>query len=153
MKKMWMNLPTDDVRQLQFTHDQADGGANFAATNRLDLLHDCRVHKMALLIVSFFTQDNGSSRQEQHTATGEGTFKLAADSGEIIPMRMLRTPTSTGTVILPEHAMKDMAVLEGFNGRMKKEEQQACCRWKQGTNCITSQIRRSHPHPSPTHRQ
>jgi hypothetical protein len=100
MKKMRINLPNEDVRHIRFTH-QADGGANFAATARFDLLHEYRVYKKALSIVAFFSQDNDSAPQEQHTAIGEGILKLIGDQEKIVPMRMLYTPKSTGTVISP----------------------------------------------------
>ena len=121
MRKMRINLPTNDVKQLRFTH-QADGGANFAATDRLDLLHDYRVYKKSLSIVAFFTQDDDSSPPEQHTVIGEGLLKLIGDNGEIIPMRMLYTPSSTGTVISLERTMKDM---QRFNSHNK------ICNWSQ----------------------
>ena len=85
MRKMRINLLADDVKQLRFTH-QADGGANFAATDRLDLLHDYRVYKKPLSIVAFFTQDGDSSPPQQHTAIGEGLLKLIGDNGVIISM-------------------------------------------------------------------
>ena len=119
MRKMRINLPADDVKQLRFTH-QADGGANFAATDRLDLLHDYRVYKKPLSIVAFFAQDDDSSPPQQHTAIGEGLLKLIGDHGESIPMRMLYTPSLTGTVMSPERTMKDM---QRFNSHNK------ICNW------------------------
>ena len=66
MRKMRINLPTDDVKQLRFTH-QANGGANFAATDRFDLLHDYRVYKKPLSIVAFFAQDDDSAPPQHST--------------------------------------------------------------------------------------
>lgn len=107
MKTMKINLQQDDIRHIRFTH-QADGGANFAATDRLDLLHNYKPYIEPISIVAFFTPEEGDAPQESHTAIGEGILKLIGDHGEIIPMRMLYTPNSTGTVISPERTMKDM---------------------------------------------
>jgi hypothetical protein len=105
--KMTINFTKEDVKHLRFTH-QADGGANFAATDRLDLLHEYKPYAKPLSTVAFFPQDKDSPPQQEHTAIGEGLLKLIGDNGEAIPMRMLYTPTSTGTVISPERTMKDM---------------------------------------------
>jgi hypothetical protein len=113
LNKMRINIPTDATRQLRFTH-QADGGANFAATDRLDLLHDYKVYEDPLPITAFF--NNETESPQQHSAIGEGILKLIGDAGEVIPMRMLYTPNSTGTVISPERTMKDM---QKFNPKNK----------------------------------
>ena len=110
MQKMAINLQPqqEDVKQIRFTH-QADGGANFAATDRIDLLHEYKDYEKPIAIIAFFSQDDEStSPPQEHTAIGEGLLKLIGDHGEIIPMRMLYTPNSTGTVISPERTMKDM---------------------------------------------
>jgi hypothetical protein len=110
MQTMAINLQPmqEDIKQLRFTH-QADGGANFAATDRHDLLHSCKLCHKPIAIVAFFSQDNDTNTTPQeHTAIGEGILKLIGDHGEIIPMGMLHTPNSTGTVISPERTMKDM---------------------------------------------
>jgi hypothetical protein len=100
--------PQEDIREIRFTH-QADGGANFAATSKLELLHNYKAYIQPIAIVAFFSQDEDSSTPPQeHTAIGEGILKLIGDYGEVIPMRMLYTPNSTGTVISPERTMKDM---------------------------------------------
>jgi hypothetical protein len=91
MQTMAINLqPTqEDIKHLRFTH-QADGGANFAATDRIDLLHDYKACSKPIAIVAFFSQDDNSDTPPQgHTAIGEGLLKLIGDHGEIIPMRML----------------------------------------------------------------
>jgi hypothetical protein len=67
MKNMKINFTKKDVRHLHFTH-QADGGANFAATDRLGLLHDYRVYAKTQSIVAFFPQDKDIPPQEEHTA-------------------------------------------------------------------------------------
>ena len=44
LQTMAINLQPqqEDIKQIRFTH-QADGGANFAATDRIDLLHEYKV--------------------------------------------------------------------------------------------------------------
>jgi hypothetical protein len=98
-----------NIKHLRFTH-QADGGANFAATDRQNLLHSYnKMHHTPIAIVAFFSQDTDTNTTPQeHTVTGEGILKLIGDHGEITPMRMLYTPNSTGTVISPERTIKDM---------------------------------------------
>jgi hypothetical protein len=118
LKKMTVNMPaTPDVRHIRFTH-QADGGAHFAATDRLDLLHNYRIFNKPITIVAFFPQDEDNPQEQAHTAVGEGFLKLIGDHGEIIPMRMLYTPKSPGTVISPERTMKDMQRLNPKSNRI-----------------------------------
>jgi hypothetical protein len=110
MKTMKINLQQDNIRLIRFTH-QADGGANFAATEQLDLLHNYKPHIKSIPIVAFFSQEeDGEAQQpqESHTAIGEGILKLIGDYGEMIPMRLMQTPNLTGTVVSPERTMKDM---------------------------------------------
>lgn len=52
MKTTKINLQLDDIR-IQFTH-QVDGGANFAATDQLDLLYDYKPHIKPIAIIAFF---------------------------------------------------------------------------------------------------
>jgi hypothetical protein len=88
MKTMKTNLQQDDMRQIRLTH-QAEGGANFAATERLDLLHNYKPHIKSIPIVAFFSQEeDGEAQQpqESQTAIGEGILKLIGDYGEMIPM-------------------------------------------------------------------
>jgi hypothetical protein len=64
--------PQEDIREIRFTH-QADGGANFAATSKLELLHNYKPYIQPIAIVAFFSQDDDSNTQPQeHTAIGEG---------------------------------------------------------------------------------
>jgi hypothetical protein len=57
---MKINLQQDNVRHIRFTH-QADGGANFVATDRLDLLHNYKPYSKPIMIVAFFSQDDGNT--------------------------------------------------------------------------------------------
>jgi hypothetical protein len=79
MQTMATNLQPlqEDIKQtVQFTN-QADRGANFAATDRIDLLHDYKLCLKPIAIVAFFSQDDESNTSPQeHTAIGEGILKL-----------------------------------------------------------------------------
>ena len=98
----------ENIKQICFTH-QADGGAAFASTDQIDLLHDYKVYLKPIAIVSFFSQDNDSNTPPQeHTSIDEGIPKLIKYHGEIIPMWMLYIPNSTSTVISSKRTIKDM---------------------------------------------
>jgi hypothetical protein len=101
--------PQQNAREIRFTH-QANGGANFAATSELELLHNCKACMQPIAIVAFFSQDDDISTTppQEHTAIGEGILRLIGDYGEIAPMQMSHAPNSMGAVISPERTIKDM---------------------------------------------
>jgi hypothetical protein len=144
MKTVKINLQQDDICQIRFTH-QVDGGANFAATDRLDLLHNYKLYIKPIATVAFFSQDDENAQpQESHTAIGEGILKLIGDYGDIIPMRMLYTPNSTGTVISPECTMKDMQCFNPKSNRIVAWSQnggiQRSMQWKNKEGWIVSSL-------------
>jgi hypothetical protein len=58
-----------------------------------------------------------------HPSVAEGFLKLIGDHGDIVLMRMLYTPKSTGTVISPERMMKDMQRLNPKTNRIINRSQ------------------------------
>ena len=141
---MKLNFAQDkEVRKIRFTH-QADGGANFAATDRLDLLHAYKHYDKPLAILAFFPQEEESRQTQEHTAIGEGILKLIGDCGEVIPMRMLYTPTSTGTVISPERTMRDMQRTNPKNNKIvnwsQNGGQHRSVQWKDKEGRVVSSL-------------
>lgn len=113
-------ISTDDTRRI-VANVQGDSGANISATNDQNLLWSYQALANPIPVTTYGDDTQASSTT--CTAIGEGFIKLVSNEEEIIDIKALFIPNSTGTIISPDHCMRTHPSIHAFNHRGSKNGQ------------------------------
>ena len=80
---------------------QGDTGANVSATNDMSIIHNYFKYDSPAPVAVF--SDESKTDVVMLEAVGQGVMKIISDQGSVMSWSILYTPSSTGTVLSPDH--------------------------------------------------